>query len=292
MNIRTIKTVLFTIRFIMLLLHAPLAARELTFALWNVENLFDTTDTPGKSDTVVSKAEYTEKIKGLARIIKSFDADVLGLCEVENITVLADLAGKSGYPYYYLAEGNDPRGIDVCILSRYPLEYTSHKNRLTPYKGNSEYKFSRDCVEAALDIEGSRIYILLTHLKSMAYGAEKSEKKRVAQAKGMLDIILEIYRKSEYSPRVLVMGDLNSTRYSAPLNILQKAGLINLNYKMNQGSFYTTKYKGRKQDLDYMLLNNVLFEESVIQTYKTIHNEEIELYSDHYPIILKLTFKK
>ena len=60
----------------------------------------------------------------IARRIKDMGADVLAVQEVEDIDTLRrfnrDDLGRM-YPFVVLVEGNDPRLIDVGILSRYPI---------------------------------------------------------------------------------------------------------------------------------------------------------------------------
>jgi hypothetical protein len=60
----------------------------------------------------------------IAERVKSMDPDVLAVQEVEDIDTLRrfnrdELAGL--YPHTVLIEGNDPRLIDIGLLSRLPL---------------------------------------------------------------------------------------------------------------------------------------------------------------------------
>jgi predicted extracellular nuclease len=259
---------------------------------WNVNNFFDVSDDPAKEDSVLSKKEYDKKISNVSFGLKKINADVAGLCEVENISILKELAAKSNYPNYYLIEGNDPRGIDICLLSKIKIEYTSHKDQLTPYKEDKNYKFSRDCPEAKFEYKNKKIYLLLNHLKS-EYNSDDNEeekeltvKKRIAQVDGILDIVSEIYKKNE-EPLIILTGDLNSRRYSEPLNILQKSGLKILNYSYNEDNIFTMKYKNNKMDIDYFIFNDILFNKSKIKKLKAYNKKQFEEASDHFPLLLE-----
>lgn len=263
---------------------------DLKFAWWNVKNFFDTTDDLKKDDTIFSKEEYFKKLNLTAEIIALFKADFVGLCEIENIEILKDLAEKTDYPFYYLEDGNDPRGIDVALLSKRKVEYFSNKDLPTPYDSNKDYKFSRDCPYAFFKEGDKSFYILLTHLKSKARDDGNSEKKRIAQSFGILDVISNIYDKENSEPFLLLTGDFNSYRYSEPMNILEKSGLSIINYAYKKIDAYTTKYKGKKEDIDYVVFNRRLSEEGKIVSFKVIRNKQIEKISDHYPILIRITF--
>lgn len=260
---------------------------ELSLVCWNVENLFDPVDCPQTNDRVLTPEAYESRLKGIAGQLKSLNADLIALSEVENISVLAELARRSGYPYYYLEEGNDPRGIDVALLSRLPLNYESNSHLPTPYKGNKKAIFSRDCAVAVIPFAGKRLYLLNTHLKSMRGGIEETEPIRLAESKGILDIIEGIYRKEE-APLIILTGDLNCHRYSTPLNLLEKSGLTILNYSRPQSGFYTNKYRGKRGDLDYIIFNRELKERVKVRKFYTVNSPEIEELSDHYPLYLML----
>lgn len=267
------------------------SSAELKILSWNVENLFDTIDDPKKDDTVLSQDEYINKITLISSLLKKLNPDIIAFCEIENIAVLNDIKTKSGYNFAYLIEGNDPRGIDVGIMSKHEITYKSNKDIPTPYPGNLRYKFSRDCTESKLSIDGVTIHILLTHLKSRYKEAKNDESKRNAQVKGMLDIIADIYNKSpDKDPLIIVTGDMNSPRFTEPLNILEKAGLKILNYDYPQDKFYTYIYRKQKQDLDYFLLNKPAMSKFKKRELRFINEKIFKSVSDHNPLELTLEF--
>jgi predicted extracellular nuclease len=259
---------------------------------WNVKDFFDTKDDPDKDDKVLSNAEYSKKLNIISEKITDSHADIVGLAEVENIEVLQDIAKKTGYTYYYLEEGNDPRGIDIGFLSKYEVQYISHKNLITPYKGNKKYKFSRDCPEAIIKLDNKKLYILLNHLKSKVQESDddKSDAKRTAQVNGILDIIADIYKKNKDEPYILIMGDFNSSRYSEPMNILQKSGLKILNYLKSDKDIYTMVYKNKKEDIDYIIFNKKLFEKSKIKIFNSFNTKDYKNASDHFPLFIEFEF--
>ena len=66
-------------------------------------------------------------VNNTAEIVRQVDADVLVLVEVENRIALGDFDWnflrplQANYPHNMLIDGNDNRGIDVCVLSRFPI---------------------------------------------------------------------------------------------------------------------------------------------------------------------------
>ena len=106
-------------------------------AFWNLENLFGPEDHPHRIVWVqemnardlrgLTREIYARKQAQLARIITQFNGgagpDILGVCEVEDAFVLADLtallnAGLPGRDYGVVHADNerDRRGIDTAFL--------------------------------------------------------------------------------------------------------------------------------------------------------------------------------
>jgi len=67
-----------------------------------------------------------------ARVIAAVNPDILAVCEVEDrlgsddsmtacCVPLLKGTGRSEYPYVLVVDGNDQRGIDVGIVSRFPI---------------------------------------------------------------------------------------------------------------------------------------------------------------------------
>lgn len=262
---------------------------SITFRIlwWNVYDFFDTIDTPSKKDKIFTEEEYRNKLLKISNELKNINADIVGLGEIENINILKEIAKNSGYEYYYLEEGNDPRGIDIALLSKYKVEkYITNKNRYTPYDENPNYKFSRDATLSILTINEKKIYIIMTHLKS-GLKDESDQKKRIAQVFGLLDIIDEIYQKDK-DPNIIIMGDFNTYRHTEPLNILEKSGLIIINYFYDEKITYTYKYKKNKKDLDYFIINKNLDKKLKYKSLKTFNSKKFLKISDHFPLLFEI----
>jgi endonuclease/exonuclease/phosphatase family metal-dependent hydrolase len=139
-------------------------------ATFNVENLFarwrfnanvDPADAT-QDGWAVDKTKFDEfsdtdkRITGQA--VREVDAHILCLQEVEGVDTLKHfrteyLGGRRAYPYVAGIDGNDPRLIDVAVLSRLPITHVrSYQHILEP--GDANTLFFRDCVE--VDITLSR----------------------------------------------------------------------------------------------------------------------------------------
>ena len=103
-----------------------------TIAFYNVENLFDTINAPGKRDGEYTPCgakewdteKYKQKLDRIAQVIASIDSTeslaAIGLAEIENRLVLEDLSKHKSIVELGLKiihkESPDFRGIDVAML--------------------------------------------------------------------------------------------------------------------------------------------------------------------------------
>jgi Endonuclease/Exonuclease/phosphatase family len=178
---------------------------------------------------VVGKSAAERKL--IADRIKRMNLEVLAVQEVEDIDTLRqfnrdDLAGL--YPHTVLIEGNDPRLIDIGLLSKLPLgAVTSWQHIPDPLDGNP--LFSRDLLQVDV-LNASRKERLFTvfnnHLKShfvpftatdpAAEQARANELRR-RQCQAIAAIIAAETRPNS---RYLVLGDMNDppdSEFMAPL---------------------------------------------------------------------------
>lgn len=95
---------------------------------------------------LIEGKEQTETETIAARIL-SMDVDVLAVQEVEDIAVLKQFNNQyldKLYRYIILIEGNDPRLIDVGVISKYPVgAITSFQTATHPSEPN-KLVFGRD----------------------------------------------------------------------------------------------------------------------------------------------------
>ncbi len=226
-------------------------------ATYNVENLFHRfSRAPAHQDALHSppttaalpRARRTD----LAKRIHDSRADVIGLQEVDSLDALAEFAQGSIGPGFDPATGvvsqpgNDTRGIDLGLLSTFPLgRVTSHRfNEFTTPAGRTT-RFSRDCLQVEI-LTRDRSAVLLTaficHFKSQhspydpitqpdehARDQARSADTRQGEAQEVVRLIRD--QLTPGTDRFVVMGDLNDTPDSpalAPLcSTLNALGLIN-----------------------------------------------------------------
>ncbi|MGH9602263.1 MAG: endonuclease/exonuclease/phosphatase family protein [Terriglobales bacterium] len=194
-----------------------------------------------------------------AKVVLESDADVLALQEVENLEALIQFNRKylkNAYPYMMVVDGNDPRQIDVGVLSRFDLRgVRTHRFEPVPSPPNQRI-FSRDCLEVELELPGnSSLTVLVNHFKSkIGGGAEK----RKRQATRVSKILEERFGK-QLKGNFVVAGDLNAGNSEAELRpILQSLeNVVERLPKADQWTHYYKKTKAAEQ-LDYLLLSPAL----------------------------------
>lgn len=234
------------------------------------------TSAPGKKEWL-GWVELTRRkaddvaIDNTAQVITDVNADIVCPIEVENRIVLQhfhdDLLKKQclepqnrdPYNYILLVDGNDSRGIDVSVMSRFPVSWIrSHIHETTDYNGRKIKTFSRDCLEATIQLPNNKnLLVMVNHLKSMGYSPGNdplSNNRRKGQAKRIAELLDEHNLQEEY---VAVVGDLNSDPSSPSLApLLNKEGLYNVNLQLPPKERGT--YKTGKQQLDYILISDAL----------------------------------
>lgn len=173
------------------------------------------------------KAKKPGETAQIAQRIRDMDVDVLAVQEVEHIEILRGfnrdhLGGL--YPHVALIEGNDPRMIDVGVLSKLPLgPMVSHQTATHP--DAPQYRvFGRDLLGVRiLDDRGDTLLTLYnTHLKSHfipadedpVEGAVRANARRRRQAEVIARILSAEERRGA---KFVLAGDMNDPPDSADL---------------------------------------------------------------------------
>lgn len=105
---------------------SAVAQNKAQVIFYNVENLFDTLDTPNQSDEEYlpiaeknwNSEKYWEKIAHINKVMNEFDnIALMGVCEIENKAVLIDVVkGQKQKLKIVHFESADDRGIDVGLM--------------------------------------------------------------------------------------------------------------------------------------------------------------------------------
>ena len=216
-----------------------------TIAFYNLENLFDTENDPitfdddrtpeGKDHW--TKEIYQDKLKNMAKVIAEIGADVsgttpaiIGVCEVENRTVLEDLVNQKPLikKDYGIIHFNSPdrRGIDVALLYKKKLfTPTSYKAKeLLIYDDNDKSKrvFTRDQLIVSGILDGDKINLIVNHWPSRRGGEKRSRSKRIKAAKLNRQIIDSLFSEDPYA-KIITMGDFNDDPTSPSIKKYLKA---------------------------------------------------------------------
>ena len=199
-------------------------------ASWNVENLFDNRDDPGKpgdnqflaSDpsTRWTSERLERKLDHIAQVIRymndSKGPDILGLVEIETPELVEDLIGRlrgRDYDYVY-GESPDRRGIDVALLyDKRRFSFVGSKSHRVPRPA----PLTRDVLHATLATrEGVRLHCFVNHWPSRGIGVEESIPQRQAAARVLRREIVKL-RQREPAAAVLAFGDFNDTPEDASI---------------------------------------------------------------------------
>lgn len=263
-----------------------------TVAFYNLENLFDTVNDTEKNDEASPMMEikagreavYKKKVHNMARVIADIGTEttgnspaIIGICEVENVDVVEDVANDSlllakDYGIVHF-ESPDRRGIDVGLMYQkglfQPISKSAHTLRI--YDNNTKKRiYTRDQLLVSGKLEGDLIHIIVSHWPSRSGGEAKSRPKRVAAAKLNKRIIDSLQALNPYA-KIITMGDLNDDPTNASIKDVLKAkrkkkdvkikGIYNpfINMFKKQG-LGTTAYRDAWSLFDQIMVTKPLIE--------------------------------
>jgi endonuclease/exonuclease/phosphatase family metal-dependent hydrolase len=270
-----------------------LCQNDLRIMFYNVENLFDTKDDSLKNDDDFlpdgfmhwTSRKYWEKLRNITRVITAVGEmeppALIGLCEVENDSVLYDLTKRSPLRVqeyeYIITHSPDERGIDVALL------YQRHQFRLLDAR-EYEIKFSdkrrrptRNLLHAIGEIiNGDTLDLFVCHLPSRSDGQRETEPARI-EAAALLRTKTDSLLTLRENASILIMGDFNDHPDNKSLRQTLKArsvqGLIRKDQRYNlfyhrshEQDYGTYKYQGRWEVLDqFIVTGNLLMEQNSVQ---------------------------
>lgn len=192
---------------------------EWTVATWNMHDFFnDRRDSPELDhESLTSSTEYRAKLGAAAALLSDLNADVIVLQEIENEQVTAELARAAGYAYHATSAGNDPRGIDLAMLSRHAVStIVDHSELRLDVNGGAPVRFARSCLEARFQLAAHSLTVLGVHFK--AFDDAQSRAKRELEAHKTAELARAAAVSSE---QVFIAGDFNAEPGAPELEALR-----------------------------------------------------------------------
>ena len=248
-------------------------------ASYNVLNLFDGHDDPLISGDVDDlPMETTEgRCKSLAAAIRSVDADVLALQEVESEealrafrdTYLADM----GYDHVVSIDVGYFRGVENSVLSRFPLSNASAPPQIPiddvvrngggwakPVEGDTTTTFQRTPLRVDVTAPGGYLMTLfVVHHKSGNY-----KHRRESEALRLVQLVDDV-REEAPARNIILLGDFNAAPWDRSMDVYRDAGFIDV---FADPAVERTKTHESNRILDFILMNSAAHRELVAGSQK------------------------
>lgn len=210
--------------------NAQQSYRAGVIAFYNLENLFDTIDTPDVLDEEFTPDgldrwtgdKYYHKLNNMALAISRIGEEdgwkggpaVMGVSEIENREVLEDLVNNpllkdSGYQIVHF-DSPDKRGVDVALLyrSRFFRVTASSSNELKIFDEKGERIYTRDQLVVSGIYDGEPMSFIVNHWPSRSGGEQASKYRRNAAA-DLTCHLVDSLRAIDSGAKIIIMGDLN-----------------------------------------------------------------------------------
>ena len=268
----------------LLILSIEVGAQEkFRVMFYNAENLYDTKDNPKTNDDNLTpdgnlhwdNHRYWKKLHDISKVIISagegYPPALVGLCEVENDSVLFDLTKRASlnrHKYeYIITKSKDARGSNTALLyQRDQIKILSRK-MYTPTLNDE--RTTRDILHVTGKVvNGNILDIFVCHFPSRSEGIKKSRPHRIACAqllKHKTDSLLRIRKKAN----IIIMGDfndypedismsqtLNAERITEPISDNKLYNLFYYENKAEEAGSY--KYRGKWGFIDQFVVSGNL----------------------------------
>lgn len=250
--------------------------KNITIGFWNMENLYDTRNDAWNDDDFTPEGQYQwdetryqNKLKNMARVLDSINADIFGMCEVESKKVLIDLravlkgTGKSYEIVHF--DSPDERGIDAAlyyhkdkfsVVSAKPLPVVLPENDKT-----------RDILHAVLlhKTTGDTLHYFVNHWPSRRGGTEGSAAKRALAAQTLQNTLQQ---QDLWNKAFIIVGDFNDNPWDSSISqvlgackpaIKSECRIHNLAGFFDATQTGTLKYNNRWDIFDQIMISSALW---------------------------------
>ena len=273
---------------------------------YNVENLFDTINDPNiklniefspESDKHYDSYKYYKHLDNLADAISQIGTElspaglaVLGVCEVENRSVLEDLVKREKIKdrNYQIVHYDSPdfRGIDVALIYQADA-FTVTNSKVYLYDNPLDTSYtSRDQLLVSGLLDNEEVHFIVNHWPSRRGGEKKSAPKRVAAAevsRHIVDSLLQLNPKA----KIIVMGDLNDDPVDKSIyTTLRAKGKIK---KMKEGDLYNPMYDLYKKGIgtlayrdNWNLFDNIIISNELLKDEEGFHFFKAKVFNKRF----------
>lgn len=246
---------------------------DIKVASFNVQNYFTTLRSQNPEARGAANAEeFARQSAKIVAALKTLNADVVGLIEIENngATATNDLVAKLNAAYgakTYAAVADPPQGagtnpIKVAFIYK-PARLELAGEAISEPGEIFDRPPVAQTFRARAPLSGA-FTAVINHFKSKGScpatgdvdtGQGCWNQKRVAQA-GALAAFVETLKARDAD--VLVLGDLNAYSAEDPVNALKKAGLLSLEARLPVGERYSFVFDAQSGSLDHALVTPAL----------------------------------
>lgn len=252
---------------------------------YNVENLFDTKHDSLKNDHDFLQGgfmnwtnwKYWEKQRNIGRVITAVgqmhSPALVGLCEVENDSVIFDLTKRSpirtqGYEYI-ITNSPDLRGVDVALLYQPHQFKLIEKNEYELVRDDKNARPTRNLLHAVGEvISGDTLDVFVCHWPSRYSEQLISERGRIDAAQLLRNKADSLFL-TRHNAHIIIMGDFNDLPNNK--SILKTLNAQSLNNERNKKELYnmflhrikerdfgTLKYQGQWGVFDQFIVSGNL----------------------------------
>ncbi|GAB6120602.1 endonuclease/exonuclease/phosphatase family protein [Dysgonomonas termitidis] len=261
------------------------AQENFRIMFYNVENMYDIKDNPGTNDDDLTPSgqlhwtnrRYWKKLNDIGTVIASagdkYPPALVGICEVENDSVLFDLTKRAGlrkHKYeYIITNSKDNRGSNTALLYQRDQIKIISKRSYTPTLQSDPMKTTRDILHVTGRVINDEILdIFVCHFPSRREGIKRTRPDRIRCAELLrqkTDSLFRIRKKAN----IIIMGDFND--YPNDISLSESLGahsikspvsdknLYNMFYhysgEKNAGSY---KYRGKWNFIDQFIISGNL----------------------------------
>ena len=282
----------------------------LRIAALNTEFMFDgigdegQATFPHKGDTLLARNHR----KNIADVVRTLDADLVLLSEVENaeaIRLMLDENHLDGYSIYFVEGLDSFTGQDVALISRIPVDTVGRTDTSLPIRPSDQRQQVSKNLFARLSIGSMDLSIIGVHFLARPTDPGRKQKREL-----QAEIIrLQVENEIALGRDVIVLGDFNDFDPATPdligskpisdvLERIKRAGpgpdddLRNLLADVPQAVRFTSHYDRNSNDrvdnnelsaIDHILVSPAIY--AKVREVRYVHSYDPTKVSDHFPIV-------